>query len=101
MLSILAALALSAAVPSVEYKIERLGSKEVLLEGNAPLELQRTATTGSTYQTAGSLMLAVGVPAIITFLVLALVDPPSKSKVAILPSLGPNGAQVLLRWELP
>lgn len=42
MLSVLAALALSAAaVPSVEYKVERLGSKEVLLEGSAQMELQR------------------------------------------------------------
>jgi hypothetical protein len=42
MLAMIAALTLTAAsVPSVEYKVERLGSKEVLLEGNAPIELQR------------------------------------------------------------
>ncbi len=43
MLSMLAALTLTAAVPSLEYKIERLGSKDVLLEGSAPIELQRSS----------------------------------------------------------
>ncbi len=43
MLSLIAALTLSAAVPSVEYKIEHLGTKDVLLEGAAPFELQRVS----------------------------------------------------------
>jgi hypothetical protein len=42
MLSMIAVLVVSAAaVPSVEYRIERLGSKEILLEGSAPIEPQR------------------------------------------------------------
>jgi hypothetical protein len=41
MLALIAALTLTAAVPSVEYKVERMGSKEVLLEGAAPIEMQR------------------------------------------------------------
>ena len=41
MLAMIAAFALSAAVPSVEYRVEHLGSKEVLLEGKAPIELRR------------------------------------------------------------
>ena len=40
MLALIAALTLTA-VPSVEYKVERLGTKEVLLEGTAPIALQR------------------------------------------------------------
>lgn len=41
MLAFVAALALSAVVPSVEYQVERQSSKEILLEGAAPIELSR------------------------------------------------------------
>lgn len=65
-----------------------------------PLELQGTASRGSTFQTAGALMLTAGVPIFITCLVLALVDPGSSRRVALVPSFSSRGAFVSLTWEL-
>ncbi len=66
-----------------------------------PLQLQATASHGSTFQAAGSALLGIGVPALATFVILAIADPGSKPSVAILPSFDTHGAAVSLRWDLP
>ncbi len=68
----------------------------------SPLELQATASRGNTYQTAGVLLMTVGIPTFTTFLILALVNPGGDTRTAMVaPVFFPGGAGVAFVGALP
>lgn len=85
-------------VGAVLYSMSK--SQEALLRSDTPqtpLEIQATASSGSTLQTAGGLLMGVGIPITLTALLLALVDPTSDG-MAVVPMVGRNGAYVSVGW---
>lgn len=78
-------------------------TREALLKSDQPQtasELEMTAASGSLFQTAGYTLLSAGLPIFVVFAALALFVSPGDG-LALVPSIGPSGATVSLRWSLP
>jgi len=80
-------------------------SEAALLRSDSPqssLELQGTASRGNMFQTAGVLLMTIGIPTVTTFLILALANPGGDGRTALLtPTFFPGGAGVAFLGAFP